>query len=153
MRIGQLKIKLKLQAVFPTVFTMVIMLLFLLKPAQAQELETYEKAFKEKFPQVSTPMWIKKVDNSYEATFKLNGAFVSSVYTEDGKWLFNKAPIDTAQIPVTVKTTITKKYSDAKITFAEKLETADKGIQYQILFRSGAKKIEATFDYQGNFIK
>ena len=145
--------QLKSLSFFSIVLMLLISLSFAPIGASAQESEAYEKAFKEKFPTVAAPMWIRKADDTYEATFKLNGAFVSSVYTADGKWLFNKAPVDSSQIPALVKTSIAKKYAGAKITFAEKVETADKGVQYKVALKTGTKKVDALFDEQGNFLK
>lgn len=123
------------------------------KGASAQESLAYEKAFKTKYPAVTAPMWIRKTDNTYEATFKLNGTFISSDFTPEGKWLYTKSPIDTTKIPARVLTGITKKFGDAKITYAQKVETADKGDQYAITLKSGTKKIDALFDDMGTFLK
>ncbi|MEO8149836.1 MAG: PepSY-like domain-containing protein [Bacteroidia bacterium] len=138
---------------YKILFIFLLLFSFSVKPASAQESEAYEKTFKEKFPTVTAPMWIRKANDTFEATFKLNGAFVSSVFTPDGKWLFTKMPVDTSKIPTVVMNGIAKKYPGSKITFAEKSETADKGIQYQVSLKTGTKKADALFDEEGNFVK
>lgn len=132
---------------------LVVTLTLFSKSVSAQESTAYEKAFKTKYPTVTAPMWIRKPDNTYEATFKLNGAFVSSDFTPEGKWLLSKSPIDSAKIPPRVMNGITKKFADAKITYVQKIETADKGDQYAITLKTGTKKTDALFDDMGTLLK
>lgn len=119
----------------------------------AQDAEAYEKAFKARYPTITAPMWIRKADSTYEATYKFNGAFQSSFYTVDGQWLFDKTPVDSAAVPLEVKNALQKKYPGSKIAFAEKLDMADKQTRYLISLKNSGRRSEALFDDKGNLVK
>ena len=78
---------------------------------------------------------------------------MSSNFGLDGKWLATETEIKLSELPQAVTTTLSKDYAGYKINEAEKVETPDKGIYYEVALAKGKLKVEVELNTEGKVLK
>lgn len=115
--------------------------------------DAIEKAFQEKYPTAKKVKWEKENNNDYEASFVLENKEMSVVYSPDAQIKEIETEIAVAEIPNAVLEAFNKKYTNAKIEEAAKIERSDKSIVYEIESKINKKEIDLLFDENGNEVK
>jgi len=110
-------------------------------------------AFKTKYPKATNIKWGKENAKEYEAEFKLNGTSVSANFGLDGSWVETETVMKTADLPAPVTAAVKKKYPDAAITLAEKLEMPGDKLLYEVSFKAGGKKKSMELNPDGSMAK
>ena len=125
---------------------------------QAQDLKASEvpssvkQSFAARFPNVKDVKWSKESATEFEAEFKSNGSEQSSNFDQAGKWLATETEIKKSELPQAVQAAITKDFSGFKIEEAEKTETADQGMCYEVALEKGEINYEVLFSAAGKVI-
>ncbi len=114
--------------------------------------QAVEESFKKKFPDAKKVQW-EKENKEYEASFILAGVKTSANFTAAGEWKETESTISASNLPKVVSDGILSAYPGAKIVGAAKIETPEKGIQYEADIKNGKKKMEVLFDADGKEIK
>lgn len=103
---------------------------------------TVTKAFSAKFPKATAVSWEKETATEYEANFKTGKAETSAKFDKDGKWLETETEIEVAGLPAGITKTLAANYTGYKVKEAEKAETFDKGLLYELEITKGAETLE-----------
>jgi hypothetical protein len=112
-----------------------------------------QKAFKDKFPAAANVKWGKENAKEWEAEFINNGVKTSSNFSPGGKWMETETGIPVTALPRNISTAIEKQYPGWNITGAYKIESARKGILYEVEISSGNKKKEVILHEDGSTVK
>lgn len=132
-------------------------LLLLASGAHAQKLaasQVYSAAkatFKAKFPAVTQPAW-EKENNTYEASFKLNGKSMSALITPAGELLETETELRPAELPAAVRATLARDYPGYKVKEAAVIVKADDKIVYEAEVTKGGKKQDVLFTADGKIV-
>lgn len=111
--------------------------------------------FKAMFSIAEKTSWELQYEN-YEADFKVGKTEFSAVFDKDGKWLETQTYMKPSELPKPVKDMLIKEFGELsgyKIEEAEKIETFDKGIQYELKIEKGEIDYEMTFSEAGALIR
>ena len=108
-------------------------------------------AFKQKFPHAEKVKWEKekKDGTEWEASFTVKAATFSANFSEDGAWLKTEQVITASKLPKPVTKAIQKDYAGYKITEAEKVETEENALKYEVKIKSKKEEKELVYDENG----
>ncbi len=127
--------------------------------AQAQELKESEvptsvkESFTKRFPNAKEVKWSKESATEFEAEFKRSGTEQSVNFDQTGKWLVTETEIKTSELPQAVQATIAKEFAGYKMEEAEKAETFDKGMFYEVALEKGEMNYEVQLSADGKVLK
>ncbi|MCB0630132.1 MAG: PepSY-like domain-containing protein [Saprospiraceae bacterium] len=112
-------------------------------------------AFAAKFPHVKKVKWEKEADNEYEAEFKQGGHEMSANFDSDGTWLETEVEMKKAELPDAVKKAIQREFSGYDIEEAERVETPDLPLAFEVELENEADntEVEAVFSADGKLLK
>lgn len=113
--------------------------------------EPVKTAFKAKFADVKKAKWEMDYEN-YEAEFKYNKNEMSATFDKTGKWLETEYMVLPSDLPQAVKDYMNSNFAGFEIKEAEKVETADKGILYELDIKKGEAKYEISISETGKLI-
>ncbi len=113
--------------------------------------EPVKTAFKAKFAGVKKAKWEMDYEN-YEADFKYNKNEMSAKFDKTGKWLETEYMVLPSSLPQAVKDYMNSNFAGYEIKEAEKVETADKGILYELDIKKGEAKYEISISETGKLI-
>ncbi|MDE2142865.1 MAG: hypothetical protein KGJ84_10675 [Elusimicrobia bacterium] len=95
----------------------------------------------------------EKGKSQYEIKIKSGKTLMELDVAPDGAILQTEQKVAMASVPVQVMSAFSARYPKAKATRAEKQTLADGKVTYELAFRRGRKRQEATFDEVGKFIE
>jgi len=127
--------------------------------AQAQKLKESEvpkavkDSFAKRFPNLKGVEWSKESETEFEAEFKNAGKEQSANFDQAGKWLVTETEIKKADLPQAVQASIAKEFAGYKVEEAEKVETANDGIQYEVALEKGESNYEVLLSADGKVLK
>lgn len=122
------------------------------KGVKAQAPEAVKKTFQAKYPGENDPDWHKDDKGYYEANFKIDGIKYRADFNEDGSWVETETSIDKDELPEAIQKVIKEKYKDEDITEIEKVESASKGLFYDVEFKQKGKNKDVEFRANGSII-
>ncbi|MFP4846746.1 PepSY-like domain-containing protein [Winogradskyella sp. PE311] len=122
------------------------------KSMNAQAPEAVKKTFKSKYPNENDPDWHKDSHGYYEAHFKIDGVKYRADYNADGTWVETETSIEKKDLPKAIKAIIKSKYDDESISEIEKVESASKGLFYDVEFKRKGKNMDVEFKADGTII-
>ena len=96
-------------------------------------------AFNQKFPNVPKVNWGKEDSTEYEAEFLMNGIEMSVNFSSDGTWLETETEIPLEKLPANVLEAVKKQVKPNAIKEASKIESAKKGILFEVEVKIGLK--------------
>ena len=108
--------------------------------------------FQAKYPHANAVKW-KKDEDIFIVEFILDGQEYEAEYDNTGKWLETEKEIRIIDLPEAIKKIINTKYSGYDVKETEYAETADYGIQYEVVIEKSDKKIEIYFHPDGMILK
>lgn len=88
------------------------------------------EAFQAKFPGITPSEW--EMEAQYEADFSVNGKEVEVTFDAEGKIVQIEYEIDVEELPEAVVNAIEESYPYCEIVEAEKIETEDGDILYEV---------------------
>jgi uncharacterized membrane protein YkoI len=127
--------------------------------AQAQKLKESEvpkavkDSFSKRFPNTKGVEWSKESATEFEVEFKNASKEQSANFDPTGKWLETETELKKSELPQAVQAAIAKEFAGYKIEEAEKTETADKGMFYEVEIEKGELNYEVQFSADGKVLK
>lgn len=123
------------------------------KNKEIQVPDAVKKEFAAKFPKVKVVTWEMEDKKNFEAEFTSDGKKMSAEYDKAGKWLETEYKININDIPDNIKKDLEKDYSGFNVKYAEKAETYDKGIVFEVVIKSATEKYELVFSQDGKLLE
>ena len=127
--------------------------------AQAQKLKesdvpsAVKESFAKRFPKTKEVKWSKESATEFEAEFKSGDMEQSANFDQAGKWLVTETEIKKSELPQAVQATIGREFAGFKIEEAEKAETFDKGMFYEVELEKGELNYEVQLSADGKILK
>ncbi|MTE25644.1 PepSY-like domain-containing protein [Winogradskyella ouciana] len=119
---------------------------------KGQAPDAVKKTFQAKYPEENDPDWHKDDHGYYEANFKIDGIKYRADFNADGTWVETETSIDEDDLPDAIKKVIKEKFDDEKITEVEKVESATKGLFYDVEFKRKGKNKDVEFRADGTIL-
>ena len=135
-----------------SVFLLVILLISCNNTAKGQVPKTVKTAFKNKYPSEKKPNWEKDSHGSFEAHFKKDGKKYRADFSPKGNWIETELSIKKENLPKAIKQVISSKFKDEDITEVEYVQSATKGIFYDVEFKQKGKNKDVEFRENGQII-
>ena len=114
--------------------------------------EVVQTAFEKKYPGENDPDWKQDEHGYWESHFKIDGEKYRADFNADGSWVETENDIKTENLPSAIKKVIDEKYSDREITEVEHVDSAEKGIFYDVEFKQKGKNMDVEFREDGTII-
>lgn len=108
--------------------------------------------FRRKYPEVTETKWEIDSNGSYEAHFKVGDTKYRADFTREGIWTETENNIDYNELPPVVRSAFLLKYSVESFRSAEAVDSATRGVFYEIEVFTGTSKIDVLFDKDGKVI-
>ena len=118
----------------------------------AQAPEAVKKTFQAKYPGENDPDWHKDSHGYYEAHFKKDGIHYRADFNADGTWVETENSIDEDDLPEAIKKVIEDKFDDEDINEVERVDSATKGVFYDVEFKKKGKNKDVEFRADGTII-
>lgn len=138
---------------------MIVLAILVTGFAQAQKLKESEvpkavkDSFAKRFPNTKGVEWSKESETEFESEFKNAGKEQSANFDQAGKWLVTETEIKKADLPQAVQAAIAKEFAGYKVEEAEKVETVNDGMQYEVALEKGESNYEVLFSADGKVLK
>jgi hypothetical protein len=113
--------------------------------------EVVKTSFKAKFASAQKVKWEMDYEN-FEAEFKMNKNEYEAKFDKEGKWIETESAIKPSDISQAAKDYLNSNFSGFEVTEAEKVETADKGIIYELDIKKAEAKYEISISEAGALI-
>jgi hypothetical protein len=113
--------------------------------------EIIKTNFKAKFATAEKVKWEMDYEN-FEVEFKMNKNEYSAKFDKDGKWLETETAIKPSDISQAAKDYLNSNFAGYEIIEAEKIETADKGILFELEIKKAEAKYEISISESGKLI-
>ena len=114
--------------------------------------EAVKMTFQKKYPGENDPDW-KQDDHGYwESHFKIDGEKYRADFNADGSWVETENDIKTKNLPQAIKKVIAEKYSEYEISEVEHVDSAEKGIFYDVEFKQKGKNKDVEFREDGTIL-
>ena len=107
--------------------------------------EVVLEAFRTKYPEVTSPKWEIDSNGSWEASFKVNDVKYRADFTPEGIWTETENNIDFNNLPNNVREAFLLKYKSEAFRDAEAVDSATRGVFYEIEVFTGTSKIDVIF--------
>ncbi len=114
--------------------------------------EAVKMTFQNKCPGENDPDWKQDEHGYWESHFKIDGEKYRADFNADGSWVETENSIKKDELPEAVKMVIAEKYKDDKITEVERVDSAKKGVFYDVEFRQKGKNLDVEFLEDGTII-
>jgi hypothetical protein len=118
----------------------------------AQAPEAVKKSFNTKYPGEDDPDWHKDSHGYYEAHFKIDGIKYRADFRANGTWRETETSIKKKELPKAIKKQIKEKFKDEEITEIEKVQSATKGLFYDVEFKRKGKNKDVEFKEDGTIL-
>ncbi len=138
---------------------LLLILVVSVSPCKGQKLKeqdvpvSVQNTFAQKFPKAKEVKWSKESASEFEAEFEIGALEQSAGFDPQGKWLVTETVIKKSALPQVVQGTIKKEFAGFKLEEAEKAESPDKGLFYEVELKKGKLKYEVQLSKEGNVIK
>lgn len=119
---------------------------------KAQAPDAVKKTFQTKYPGENDPDWHQDDHGYYEAHFKKKGIKYRADFNADGTWVETETNIEKKDLPEAIRRVINDKYSSEEISEIEKVDSATKGIFYDVEFKQKGKNKDVEFKADGSII-
>jgi hypothetical protein len=110
-------------------------------------------AFNGKYPDVTKVKWELEKDDHYEAEIKQNGEEQSVIFDKQGDWVETETELKATQLPEPVKQSISQQFPDFRIDEAEKSETHEKGVVYEVEVEKAKTSYKLIISPSGEILK
>lgn len=111
--------------------------------------QTVLQTFQNKFTNAEKISWSKENASEWEAEFVWNDQKMSASFDLDGNWLETERELQLDDLPESVKSALSEKYSDYKIQEIEAIQSPSFD-GYEFALKRGSVKKEVLSDPQGN---
>lgn len=112
----------------------------------------YETAFAAKYPSAKKVKWNVDSHGYHEAEFELDDEDYRADFDEDGNWRETEQSMKYGDLPEAVKKTIKEQYDKDDIEEVEMVDSATKGIFYDVELKDDGKKWDVEISPDGKII-
>jgi hypothetical protein len=140
-----------------TLNSLIVMILFLSSMSFAQKVTpdkvpaVVKQAFMKEYPKTTETGW-RKYDKNYQVMFNLNGVKHAAKFDKNGQWIDKEERIDLANLPKEIKESIAKNFTGYKAYEAEKVETPNKGVLYNVGLEKEKAFLEVHLSIKGEVL-
>lgn len=120
--------------------------------SKAQAPDAVKKTFQAKYPGENDPDWHQDDHGYFEAHFKIDGIKYRADFNADGSWVETETSIKKKDLPKAIKDVIKDKYGSEDISEIEKVNSASKGVFYDVEFKQKGKNKDVEFKADGTII-
>lgn len=131
----------------------ILFTIFILQSCGTEVPEAVLLAFEAKYGNAQNVSWGKENKSEYEAEFSINNIIMSANFDNRGGWVETEVVLEPKNAPAEIVKAINVAYSGYQIKSIESIETADKGLSYEVIITKGAKKLEIMFNETGNILE
>lgn len=114
--------------------------------------DAVKKTFQKKYPGENDPDWHLDAHGNYESHFKIDGIKYRADFNPDGSWIETETSIDKKDLPKAIKKIIDERFKDRKISEVEKVQSATKGLFYDVEFKQKGKNMDVEFKADGTIL-
>ncbi|WP_299149392.1 PepSY-like domain-containing protein [uncultured Dokdonia sp.] len=114
--------------------------------------EAVKATFQAKYPGENDPDWHVDSNGNYESRFRIDGIRHRADFNPNGAWIETEVSIEKDELPKAVRKAIDKDYSHEKITEIERVQSAEKGLFYDVEFKRKGKNKDVEFNEAGEKI-
>lgn len=111
--------------------------------------EAVKKTFQNKYPGENDPDWHVDSNGNYESRFRIDGIRHRADFSPDGAWIETEVSIKKDELPKVVQKAIDENYSNEEITEIERVQSAKKGLFYDVEFKRKGKNMDVEFNEYG----
>ena len=135
----------------------IIMTVCLLPVSFAQKLTpdkvpaNVRKAFMKEYPKAMEPGW-RMANDTYQVMFTQNGKKFAAKFDKTGQWVDKEERISLKDLPAEVTASISKNFAGFKAYEAEKVETPNKGMLYNVGLEKEKEFQEVHFSLNGEVL-
>ncbi|MBK7442071.1 MAG: PepSY-like domain-containing protein [Bacteroidetes bacterium] len=133
--------------------TAILFTICILQSCRTEVPEAVLLSFEAKYGNAQNVSWGKENKSEYEAEFSINNINMSANFDNRGDWVETEVVIEPKNAPAEIVKTINVQYSGYQIKSIESIETADKGLSYEVIITKRAKKLEIMFNETGNILE
>ncbi len=108
--------------------------------------------FQNKYPGEDDPDWHIDSNGNYESHFKINGIKHRADFSPNGEWIETEVSIDKDELPKAVIKVIDEQFPDEKITEIERVQSAKKGLFFDVEFKRKGKNKDVEINNFGKII-
>lgn len=108
--------------------------------------------FKKKYPNEKNAKWGEDNVGNYEAKFDEDGETYRADFDKNGNWVETENSMKYKNLPEVVKEAIKRDYDKDDIVEVERVESAKKGLFYDVEFKKGGKKHDVEYNSSGAII-
>jgi len=116
---------------------------------QSQAPKAVQEAFQAKYPGENDPDWEIDAHGNYESHFKIDGIKYRADFSPNGDWIETETSIKKKELPKAIRKAIKDNYGDEHITEVEKVDSATKGVFYDVEFRRKGKNKDVEYRASG----
>tara|TARA_R100000935_G_C2823514_1_gene161016 strand:- start:202 stop:645 length:444 start_codon:yes stop_codon:yes gene_type:complete len=114
--------------------------------------DAVKTSFQNKYPGENDPDWQEDEHGYWESNFKIDGEKYRADFDADGSWVETENSIKNEELSEAIKKVIAEKYKDDKITEVERVESAKKGVFYDVEFSQKGRNLDVEFREDGTII-
>ena len=108
-----------------------------------------QQTFQKKYPGENDPDWHIDSNGNYESRFRIKGVRHRADFSPNGNWIETEVSIEKDQLPLVVQKAINEHYAHEKITEIERVQSASKGLFYDVEFKRKGKNMDVEFNENG----
>lgn len=102
-------------------------------------------AFSARFPAVTKVNWEMENVKEYEAGFKMNGEEMSANFDNSGQWLETETEIKISDLPLSIRSAVSRDFAGYKIKEASRVERANNGTCYEAEIEKNGEAYDVLF--------
>ena len=123
------------------------------QPTKSQEVpEAVSLNFMKMYPGENDPGWHTDAHGYYEANFKQGGIKYRADYHKNGDWIETETSIKKKELPKAIRKVIKERFAHLEITEVEKVQSASKGLFYDVEFKRKGKNKDIEFREDGTVL-
>lgn len=108
--------------------------------------------FQKKYPDEKNAKWEYDDVGNYEAKFKEDGETYRVDFDKNGNWVETENTLKYKNLPEAVQDAIKRDYDKDDIVEIERVESAKKGLFFDVEFKKGGKKHDVEYNASGTII-
>lgn len=112
-----------------------------------------EVAFKKQYPKAEGVSWAEDANGYHEANFTMDGENYRADYTTQGKWVETENSLKFGKLPKAVQQVVNEQFDKDDITEIEQVNSAEKGLFYDVEFKDKGKNKDIEIREDGVIIK
>lgn len=114
--------------------------------------QAVRETFQAKYPGEDDPDWHTDSHGYWESRFRIDGVRHRADFLPDGTWVETEVSIKKKELPEAILKVIKEAYSDERITEVEWVDSAAKGVFYDVEFKRKGKNKDVEFRASGEII-